>query len=80
MRDHALLIRPHHVDLGLPGKHLVDAVLAQRAHAFALLCVDPESVDLHAALNTVPRPLNGLSEAELCPGPEVLARLNAGLR
>jgi 2-oxoglutarate/2-oxoacid ferredoxin oxidoreductase subunit beta len=45
-----------------------------------LLYVDPAAHDLHAALNTVARPLNTLSEAELCPGAAALARINAGLR
>ena len=60
--------------------NLVQQMAAEGEIATGLLYVDPDAVDLHAALNTVPRPLNGLSEAELCPGPEVLARLNAGLR
>jgi 2-oxoglutarate ferredoxin oxidoreductase subunit beta len=45
-----------------------------------LLYVDPQAGDLHAALNTVPRALNSLGEAELCPGAAALARINAGLR
>jgi 2-oxoglutarate/2-oxoacid ferredoxin oxidoreductase subunit beta len=45
-----------------------------------LLYVDPAARDLHAALNTVARPLNALGEAELCPGAAALARINAGLR
>jgi 2-oxoglutarate/2-oxoacid ferredoxin oxidoreductase subunit beta len=45
-----------------------------------LLYLDPEAADLHAALNTVPRALNSLGEAELCPGSQVLARINNSLR
>jgi 2-oxoglutarate ferredoxin oxidoreductase subunit beta len=45
-----------------------------------LLYVDPSARDLHAALNTVPKALNALAEAELCPGAAVLAKINAGLR
>jgi len=45
-----------------------------------LLYVDPDADDLHAYLNTVEPPLNGLGEAELCPGTDVLERLNASLR
>jgi 2-oxoglutarate/2-oxoacid ferredoxin oxidoreductase subunit beta len=45
-----------------------------------LLYVNPEAQDLHAALQTVPQALNSLAEADLCPGAEVLARINASLR
>jgi 2-oxoglutarate/2-oxoacid ferredoxin oxidoreductase subunit beta len=45
-----------------------------------LLYVDPLAGDLHAALNTVQRPLNTLNAAELCPGSAALHKLNASLR
>ena len=45
-----------------------------------LIYVDPAASDLHAALNTVPRPLNSLAEADLCPGAATLAKLNLSLR
>ena len=45
-----------------------------------LLYVDPEAEDLHDHLDTVAAPLNGLTEAELCPGSAALAKLNASLR
>jgi 2-oxoglutarate ferredoxin oxidoreductase subunit beta len=45
-----------------------------------LIYVDPTAHDLHAALNTVLRPLNALSESELCPGSATLAKINASLR
>ena len=45
-----------------------------------LLYIDPDAQDLHAALQTVPQALNALTESELCPGAEVLARINASLR
>ncbi len=45
-----------------------------------LLYVDPSPKDLHDNLNTVAAPLNTLSEAELCPGPSALDRINASLR
>jgi 2-oxoglutarate ferredoxin oxidoreductase subunit beta len=48
--------------------------------ATGLLYVDPRARDLHAALNTVGRPLNTLGEAELNPGSATLARINASLR
>jgi 2-oxoglutarate ferredoxin oxidoreductase subunit beta len=48
--------------------------------ATGLLYVHPEADDLHRHLNTVPTPLNQLGEAELCPGAEALAKINASLR
>ncbi len=45
-----------------------------------LLYVDPAARDLHANLNTVSTPLNQLGAAELCPGADVLAKLNARMR
>jgi 2-oxoglutarate ferredoxin oxidoreductase subunit beta len=45
-----------------------------------LLFVEPDSGDMHEFLDTVETPLNRLGEAELCPGPETLARFNAAHR
>jgi 2-oxoglutarate ferredoxin oxidoreductase subunit beta len=44
-----------------------------------LLYVDGAADDLHAHLNTVARPLNGLDERDLCPGSAALAAINAEL-
>jgi 2-oxoglutarate/2-oxoacid ferredoxin oxidoreductase subunit beta len=45
-----------------------------------LLYVDPESEDLHTALNTVETPLNRLDAKVLCPGSAALEKFNASLR
>ena len=45
-----------------------------------LLYVDPESSDLHAALDTVATPLNELADRDLTPGAKALEAINAGLR
>jgi len=45
-----------------------------------LLFIDPEPRDIHANLNTVAVPLNGLDEAELCPGAGVLEEINLSYR
>jgi 2-oxoglutarate/2-oxoacid ferredoxin oxidoreductase subunit beta len=45
-----------------------------------LLFLDREADDLHDRINTVEIPLNQLDEAELCPGTDALAKLNASLR
>ncbi len=45
-----------------------------------LIYVDPDPIDLHGHLKTVDKPLNTLTDAELCPGSSALERINAGLR
>jgi 2-oxoglutarate/2-oxoacid ferredoxin oxidoreductase subunit beta len=45
-----------------------------------LIYIDLKSPELHTMLNTVKKPLNALTEADLCPGQEVLEGINAGLR
>jgi 2-oxoglutarate/2-oxoacid ferredoxin oxidoreductase subunit beta len=60
--------------------NLVHGMAADGEIATGLLYVDPAAEDLHAALNTVSRPLNALDESSLCPGAEALHALNAGLR
>ena len=48
--------------------------------ATGLLYLDPLPRDLHEGLNTVATPLNSLPDEALVPGPDVLAKINAGLR
>jgi 2-oxoglutarate ferredoxin oxidoreductase subunit beta len=48
--------------------------------ATGLLYVDPLATDLHTALNTTARPLNTLDAPDLCPGVNVLEKINASLR
>ncbi|MCC7517488.1 MAG: 2-oxoacid:ferredoxin oxidoreductase subunit beta [Pseudomonadales bacterium] len=45
-----------------------------------LLYVDPEAGETHQYLNTTNKPLNTLTEVELCPGSAALDRINASLR
>ena len=45
-----------------------------------LLYVDPDTSDLHDLIQTNERPLNTLTKAELCPGSDILTKINAGLR
>ena len=58
----------------------VQGLYARGELATGLLFVDPQASDLHAQLNTVPRALNTLGEAELSPGVAALERINASLR
>ena len=45
-----------------------------------LLFIDRDAQELHDIIGTVRRPLNTLTEKELCPGSKVLDSINAGLR
>ena len=45
-----------------------------------LLYLDRDAQELHEILETTRRPLNTLTEKELCPGSKVLDSINAGLR
>jgi len=45
-----------------------------------LLYVDTDSKDLHDIIQSSDRPLNSLSQPELCPGSAALAKLNDSLR
>jgi 2-oxoglutarate ferredoxin oxidoreductase subunit beta len=42
-----------------------------------IIYLEPKSHDLHDMLKTTDRPLNALTEADLCPGMEALAKINA---
>jgi 2-oxoglutarate/2-oxoacid ferredoxin oxidoreductase subunit beta len=48
--------------------------------ATGLIYIDDEANELHEVLGTIDRPLNELSELELCPGSKVLEAVNASLR
>lgn len=45
-----------------------------------LLYINEGTPDLHTLIRTSDKPLNSLSETELCPGSEMLAEINKGLR
>jgi 2-oxoglutarate/2-oxoacid ferredoxin oxidoreductase subunit beta len=48
--------------------------------ATGLIYLNDEADELHDILGTTTRPLNELSEGELCPGSKALAAINASLR
>lgn len=64
----------------------VSAMVALEHHRAAgqiltgLIYMDKDSRDLHDVLETSRRPLNSLTEEDLCPGNKVLANINASLR
>jgi 2-oxoglutarate ferredoxin oxidoreductase subunit beta len=64
----------------LAAMNLIAQRQAQGEIATGLLFVDPEAGDLHGHLNTVDAPLNALGVAELSPGADTLAKINASLR
>jgi len=45
-----------------------------------LIYLNPESKDLHQILDTSDTPLNSFTKAELCPGVDVLEKINASYR
>jgi len=45
-----------------------------------LLYIEPEAQDVHSVINTSEKPLNNMTEKELCPGGEALERINESLR
>jgi 2-oxoglutarate/2-oxoacid ferredoxin oxidoreductase subunit beta len=45
-----------------------------------LIYINPDTSDLHELIQTNEKPLNKLTQQELCPGSSVLADINADLR
>ena len=45
-----------------------------------LLYIDPDATDLHTALNTCDQPLNSLALDKLCPGSDILSKINMSFR
>jgi 2-oxoglutarate ferredoxin oxidoreductase subunit beta len=64
----------------LAAMNYLEAHKAKGEIVTGLLYVEPDSGDLHEALNTSETPLNALTEAQLCPGSAALEKLNASLR
>ena len=79
-----IALRKLAIDYDVHNRLAAMSYLQERAAAgeivTGLLYVEREPEDLHVHLNTVDRPLNGLGEAELCPGAAALDKINAGLR
>src|SRR5262245_61975359 len=64
-----------------PSDRIVAMKYLQERHAAGeivtgVLYVEPEPTDLHDYLKVVERPLNQLSDEELCPGADALKRIN----
>lgn len=63
----------------LSAKQMLYAAKARNEILTGLIYLE-QKPELHATLKTSMAPLTQFSEAELCPGPEVLAAINAGFR
>lgn len=68
-----------------PSDRISAAGALQRARAegeilTGLLYINAGYHDLHDTLNTSLKPLNQMTETDLCPGQEILDEINAGLR
>mgnify|MGYP000923010926 CR=1 FL=1 len=64
-------------------RQAIDSLEDHKAEGLILtgvLYVNPESTDTHEILNTSMRPLNSLTEADLCPGADILEAINAAHR
>jgi 2-oxoglutarate ferredoxin oxidoreductase subunit beta len=79
-----IALRKLAADYDVHDRHAATNFLLERAAAgeivTGLLYVEPEGGELHDHLRTVAKPLNALSERELCPGSAVLDKFNAALR
>ncbi|MBN9544602.1 MAG: 2-oxoacid:ferredoxin oxidoreductase subunit beta [Alphaproteobacteria bacterium] len=58
----------------------LQAKAARNELVTGLIYMDRHATDMHANLNTVDAPLNGLGEKELCPGTKALDAFNASHR
>ncbi|EKD38657.1 MAG: 2-oxoglutarate ferredoxin oxidoreductase subunit beta, partial [uncultured bacterium] len=76
----------HKADAGLDvtsRRRAVDNLEEEKAKGrllTGLLYVNPDIMETHDIINTTLRPLNSLTEADLCPGNGALLQINAGLR
>jgi len=73
---------PHGPDI-TDRRQAIDTLEDHKAENMILtgvLYVNPDSADTHEILNTSARPLNSLTEADLCPGSAALEAINAAHR
>lgn len=59
---------------------VIETVREERKILTGLIFLHENSHDTHTMINSVDRPLNSLSQIELCPGSDVLDELNESLR
>jgi 2-oxoglutarate ferredoxin oxidoreductase subunit beta len=64
----------------LAAMNFLEVQAAKGEIVTGLLHLNPAPEDLHDHAHTVETPLNSLTEKELCPGSEALAKINASLR
>lgn len=77
-------LRKNGKDYNLRDRSAALAAATQHAQSgeilTGLLYMDPDTADLHSVLDTSERPLNRMTEAELCPGNQALQKINESLR
>jgi len=69
--------------LGIMVFSAMDAVMKAKSKneiLTGLLYLNPNTPDLHEILDTNERPLNSLTEKDLCPGAEILKGINDSFR
>ncbi|MEP1595505.1 MAG: thiamine pyrophosphate-dependent enzyme, partial [Halieaceae bacterium] len=80
------VLRLHKLDDDLDPFNRMSAMLALEEARVkgeiltGLIYMDKDSRELHEVLETSSRPLNSLSEGDLCPGNKMLQNINASLR
>jgi 2-oxoglutarate ferredoxin oxidoreductase subunit beta len=58
----------------------IESVKEQQRILTGLIYHNESESDTHGRIKTVDKPLNGLNQADLCPGSSVLDALNAAMR
>lgn len=71
-------------DYSLRDRAAAQAAIAESANEgkilTGLLYLDPDTLDFHGMLDTAEKPLNSMTEDELCPGNAALEKINDSLR
>ncbi|MCF6287627.1 MAG: 2-oxoacid:ferredoxin oxidoreductase subunit beta [Proteobacteria bacterium] len=79
-----LVLQKNKNDYDLANKkaamNTIESVREENKILTGLIYLNNTNQDTHAKINSVDKPLNSLSQKQLCPGADKLAALNAGLR
>ncbi|MBL4661518.1 MAG: 2-oxoacid:ferredoxin oxidoreductase subunit beta [Alcanivoracaceae bacterium] len=79
-----LILKKNSHDYDLSSKreamNTIETVREEHKILTGLIYLHEDPKDTHAKINSVDKPLNSLSQAEVCPGSAVLDDLNAGFR
>lgn len=79
-----LILKKNTHDYDLANKretmNVIETVKEQQKILTGLIYLNEDDQDTHAKINSVDKPLNSLTQKEVCPGSAVLDALNAGFR